>query len=322
MSTPDVSAALVPLAGEGSGSFDRILALVLDSVSSEHTRPAYERALSDFLRWFQANAEGGFTKAAVQKYRARCEELGLSSSTINQRLAAIRKLATEAADNGLLAPELASGIARVKGVPQHGVRVGNWLTKEQAEALLATPDTSTLKGKRDRALLSLLLGCGLRRNEVAQLSFDDIQQREGRWVIVDLKGKHGRIRTVPMPGWAKVAIDAWRRAIDDGVGKSGLGEGRVARALNKAGNIASPTLTPRAVFQMVRDYGQQIGVTIAPHDLRRTFGKLAHKGNAALEQIQLSLGHASVVTTERYLGVRQNLHDAPCDYLGLEVEGE
>ena len=73
---------------------------------------------------------------------------------------------------------------------------------------------------------------------------------------------------------------------------------------------------------MVRDYGQKIGVTIGPHDLRRTFGKLAHKGNAALEQIQLSLGHASVVTTERYLGVRQNLHDAPCDYLGLDIKAE
>ena len=221
-------------------------------------------------------------------------------------------------------PELAAGIARVRGVPQHGVRVGNWLTKEQAEALLAAPDTSTLKGTRDRALLALLLGCGLRRNELATLSFGDIQQRDGRWAIVDLKGKHGRIRTVPMPGWAQVAVDVWRQALTRGEGKSGLGEapggGRIARAVNKAGNVASQTLTPRAVFQMVRDCGEGIGVVIGPHDLRRTFGKLAHKGNAALEQIQLSLGHASVVTTERYLGVRQNLNDAPCDHLGLDVE--
>ncbi len=72
---------------------------------------------------------------------------------------------------------------------------------------------------------------------------------------------------------------------------------------------------------MVRDYGTAIGVLIGPHDLRRTFGKLAHKGNAALEQIQLSLGHASVIT-ERYLGVRQNLNDAPCDHLGLDVDGD
>jgi integrase len=156
------------------------------------------------------------------------------------------------------------------------------------------------------------------------LSFRDIQQRDGRWAIVDLKGKHGRIRTVPMPGWAQVAVETWRQSLARREGKSGLidapGGGRIARAVNKAGNVASQTLTPRAVFQRVRDYGNTIGVTIGPHDLRRTFGKLAHKGNAALEQIQLSLGHASLVTTERYLGVRQNLNDAPCDHLGLDVE--
>ena len=62
-----------------------------------------------------------------------------------------------------------------------------------------------------------------------------------------------------------------------------------------------------------------MGGSLAPHDVRRTFAKLAHKGRAALEQIQLSLGHASIVTTERYLGVRQDLHDAPCDRLGIRL---
>jgi integrase len=75
------------------------------------------------------------------------------------------------------------------------------------------------------------------------------------------------------------------------------------------------------MHEAVRHYGEQIGIhNLAPHDLRRTFAKLAHKGHAALEQIQLSLGHASVTTTERYLGVRQDLTDAPCDHLGLRVE--
>jgi hypothetical protein len=74
----------------------------------------------------------------------------LAPSSINQRLSAIRKLALEAADNGLMAPELAAGISRVKGAKRLGVRTGNWLNKEQAEALINSPDTSTLKGKRDR----------------------------------------------------------------------------------------------------------------------------------------------------------------------------
>jgi hypothetical protein len=66
-----------------------------------------------------------------------------------------------------------------------------------------------LKGKRDRAMLAVMIGCGLRREEVARLRFEDIRQREGRWVIVDLRGKHGRVRSIPMPGWAKAAIDQW-----------------------------------------------------------------------------------------------------------------
>jgi integrase len=101
---------------------------------------------------------------------------------------------------GLLAPELASGIARVKGVASEGVRLGNWLTVKQAQALLNTPDASTTKGLRDRAILAVLLGCGLRRLECAALTFAHVQQRDGRWCIVDLAGKHGPVRTIPMPG--------------------------------------------------------------------------------------------------------------------------
>ena len=121
----------------------------------------------------------------------------------------MRKLAVEAADNGLLAPELANGITRVKGVASKGIRLGNWLSVQQAQKLLNAPDATTLKGLRDRAILGVLLGCGLRRSEVAALTFRHFQQRDGRWCIVDLVGKHGRVRTSPMPTWVKVAIDAW-----------------------------------------------------------------------------------------------------------------
>jgi site-specific recombinase XerD len=114
-------------------------------------------------------------------------------------MSAIRKLAGEAADNGLIAPELAAGIARVKSVKSTGIRVGNWLSLRQAQALLSAPDVSKTKGLRDRAILALLLGCGLRRSEVAALTFAHIQQRDDRWCIVDLVGKHGRVRTMPVP---------------------------------------------------------------------------------------------------------------------------
>ena len=160
----------------------------------------------------------------------------------------------------------------------------------------------------------MLIGCGLRRNELVSLKFDHIQQRDGRWVLADLIGKGQRIRTVPMPVWAKHAVDEWVTA-------AGLRTGLIIRAVNKADHVTGQCMSAQAVFNIVRDYGIDLRLHIAPHDLRRTFAKLAHKGRAALEQIQLSLGHASIVTTERYLGVRQNLADAPCDHLGLNIDG-
>src|SRR5271169_1208659 len=189
--------------------WQRLKALVLDSVSSPTTRRMYNMALDEFMAWFQQESRPGFTKAIVSAWRVSLEARGLSSSSISVRLSAIRKLAVEAADNGLLRPELAAGIVRVKGVKTIGVRVGNWLSLPQAQDLLRAPDIATIKGQRDRAILAVLLGCGLRRSEVATLTFAHIQQRDGRWCIVDLVGKHGRVRTAPMPTWVKVAIDAW-----------------------------------------------------------------------------------------------------------------
>jgi site-specific recombinase XerD len=184
--------------------WQRLKSLVLDSVSSPITKRVYSMALDEFLAWFrQEPRPGGFCKATVSAWRASLELRGLGSSLIIIRMSAIRKLAAEAADNGLLAPELAAGIARVKSAKSVGIRVGNWLSLRQAQALLSAPDTSTLKGLRDRAILAVLLGCGLRRSEVASLTFAHIQQRDDRWCIVDLIGKHGRIRTTPMPTWVK-----------------------------------------------------------------------------------------------------------------------
>jgi hypothetical protein len=123
--------------------------LVVNSVSSEHSKRAYAKALEDFFGWWKEAGQGRpFSKAVVQEHRGALEQRRLAPSSINVRLAAVRKLAVEAADNGLLAAEVAAAAAGVRGVKRAGVRVGNWLTVEQSERLLALPDTSTLKGKR------------------------------------------------------------------------------------------------------------------------------------------------------------------------------
>src|SRR5215472_5501210 len=190
----------------------RLKALVLDSVSSPITRRVYNLGLDEFFAWYTQEPRAGLTKATVAAWRVALEDRGLGAVSINVRITAVRKLAVEAADNGLLAPEIAAGTTRVKGVASKGVRLGNWLSAKQAQALLNAPDVTTTKGLRDRAILAVLLGCGLRRSEVAALTTGHIQQRDGRWCIVDLVGKHGRVRTVPMPTWVKVAIDTWTAA--------------------------------------------------------------------------------------------------------------
>ena len=183
-----------------TAEWQRLKPLVLDSVSSPITKRVYNMALDEFFAWYDREPRSGFTKATVSAWRVSLEERKLGSSSIIVRMSAVRKLAVEAMDNGLLAPDLAAGIQRVKSAKSIGVRMGNWLSQKQAQALLNTPDISTLKGLRDRAIIAVLLGCGLRRSEVAALTTGHVQQRDGRWVILDLVSKHKRVRTVPMSG--------------------------------------------------------------------------------------------------------------------------
>jgi len=289
------------------------MALVLDGLQSRHSRRAYRRALTDFLDWHAESGQRGLSKATVNAYRRTLLDRGYSAASVNQRLSAIRKLASEAADNGALGEQAAAAIGRVPGVRQEGQRAGNWLNVRQAQAMLDAPDTSTLKGLRDRALLAVLLGAGLRRAEAAALTFEHLQQREARWVIVDLRGKRGRVRSVPVASWVKAAIDAWAQA-------AGIGAGRVFRSVHKGGRLDGDSMTAQAVYDVVRCYAEPLGFdALAPHDCRRTFAKLAMKGGAPVPQIQLSLGHASMATTERYLGVQLDLANAPGDRLGLRI---
>lgn len=168
-----------------------IIQLVTNALDSEHSRRAYTRALTLFLEWHSSHGNPVLNKATVQAYRQHLQDTNLSPASINQHLAAIKTLAREAVDNGLLDHTLLSGIENVKGIKREGQRAGNWLSREQAQKLLLAPDCTTPKGLRDRALLAVMLGCGLRRSEVVALTFDHLQIRDDRPVIVDLVGKGG-----------------------------------------------------------------------------------------------------------------------------------
>jgi integrase len=177
---------------------------VLNSLPSLQSRRSYRYAMDEFIDWYCSEPRLALNRGVVLGYRMQLESKKLAPATINVRLAAVHRLAYEAADTGLLIPELVAGIRRVKGVPQLGRRVGNWLTASEGEQLLSCSDHQNLRGKRDTAMISLLLGCGLRRSEVAGLKIGDLQHRENHWAIVDLVGKAGHVRTVPVPTWSRM----------------------------------------------------------------------------------------------------------------------
>ena len=287
---------------------------VLNTLTSESAQRSYDHAITEFVDWYCSEPRLALNRVVVLRYRMHLEQLQYAASTINLRLAAVRRLAYEAADSGLLSPELAAGIRRVKGVRRLGVRLGNWLTAEQAKRLLGDPAPDSLRGKRDRAMLAVLLGCGLRRGELLGLTMEDIQLREEHWVIADLHGKANHVRTVPMPVWVKSIVDEWTNA-------GGITSGKIFRAIHRTGCVWGHGVTPKVIWQVVKTAAARAGIeTLAPHDLRRTCARLCHVAGGELEQIQFLLGHVSVETTERYLGTKQKLRHAVNDSMGLEPE--
>jgi len=165
---------------------------VLNTLASEHSRRSYAYAIERFITWYCSEPRLTFNRTVVVRYRSFLERLTLSAATINLHLSAIRRLADESAESGWLSPELAIGIRRGKGVKRLGRKMGNWLTRNQAQELVDAASKTNLRGWRDGAMVGLLLGCGLRRSEVVGLNLDQLQSREGRWVIVNLVGKGAR----------------------------------------------------------------------------------------------------------------------------------
>ena len=280
---------------------------VLNSLTSAQSRKTYSHAIEEFIAWYCSEPRLALNRIVVLRYRQFLETGTLAPATINLRLAAIRRLAYEAADGGLLSLDLAAGIRRVKGVKHLGFRVGNWLTTQEGQQLVQSIPRDTVRGKRDAAMIGLLMGCGLRRAEVAALNVNLIQRREDHWVIVDLVGKAGHVRSVPMPSWVKDAIDAWTSA-------AGIVSGRLLRCVRKNGDVWGSGLSPNVVWYVVKECAKRTGILkLAPHDLRRSCARFCHSAGGELEQIQFLLGHASVLTTERYIGCKQRFARAVND---------
>jgi integrase len=293
-----------------------VMRLLMSGIINPHTKRGYKRALQDFESYWLARNQPKFNKLFVNEYKTYMVDLGYGPTSINQRLSAIKKLVREAVDNGMLDPVLGQGIQNVEGVRITGTRTGNWLTLKEAQEMLDYPDIKTEKGIRDRALLGVLVGSGLRREEVANLTWKDIQQRDGRWAFVDIVGKRGRKRTVPITPWLYRVLMDWKSVKTSGTED----EDRVFVSMPKGNKFGEP-IAGDGIGHVVKYYAKKLGFAgLSAHDLRRTFAKLAYKGGADILQISLSLGHSSIETTKKYIGAEQDFDRAPCDFLGLGVE--
>ena len=301
-----------PILSSNNRSLDVLVRVVINSLPSPRSKRVYSMAIRHFVEYLQSQEEPILDKLFLQTYITAMQDEGIGEASINLRLAAIRKLSREADELKIWPEAVTAAFISVKKIPQRGKRIGNWLTLEQAQQLINTPDTATPMGLRNRAILATLLGCGIRRNELVNLSLAQLQLRNGRWVITNLVGKRNKTRTVTVPLWVKQCLDAYLAAIQ-------IRSGRLFQAMSKGGRIQRDHISSESVYELVKRYGRQCGFSITPHDLRRTYAKLALKNGARIGQIQLNLGHESLATTQVYLGNDLDLKNGPGDFLPIQI---
>ncbi len=253
---------------------------------SPHSRRVYSIRLCAYLSYSNGALP---SRSQVQSFLLHLRSQGTGPSSLNQSLSAVKKLVEELGEREMLDRSTVSSILSLHREKQDGVRVGNWLDLDQARAYINLPVSL-----RDRALLAVMVGCGLRREELACLTWDKYQLRWGRWCLVDIIGKRGRVRTVAVPEWAAERLNAYKLQ---------------AMLAKREHSLPIPTSSSRifglsasGVWFLVKKYAARLNLTLAPHDLRRTFAALSEEGGAEIRQIQAELGHSSIQTTEKYLG--------------------
>lgn len=195
----------------------------------------------------------------------------------------------------------------------NGHKAHFWLSQADVRRLLRTCNDDSLKCQRDKIVLGILVGAGLRRDELCRLEFSDLkhQPRNGKLrVVLDVTGKGSKARVVPISDALAAAIDAWHKPCRS--------RGRIARSVNKAG-ILGDSLSPVGIFKIVNRAGATIGYpALAPHDLRRTFAQIGFEAGIPITQISRLLGHASLATTQRYLNLDLDLETTVGDFVPFE----
>jgi len=298
---------------EMSGAdFGALIDIVIPSVYNARTRYRYSSVLKHLMAWMQKQGMF-FCRVTVQKYIAhKIETAGWSNNTVNQFIAAVRHLTRECREHELMPEHLAKRILSIKMMKSVPRRKGRWLTKQQVSKMISMIDVSDIGGLRDLIIIGLMVGAGLRRKEVCLLKCESLKCIQGRTGLYDVLGKGEKYRDIPIPVWLAAAITEYQ-------GKGDVRDGYLIRGLTCSGKLLPSRENPiheTVVERITKERSAAAGCPVDPHDLRRTWARLALLGGARIEQISMSLGHSSIAVTQRYLGLAVDMEDAACDAVG------
>jgi site-specific recombinase XerD len=285
--------------------------MAISTVPSDHSKRAYESAIDEFIEW--SLRETGTIRISPRELFAYQEYLGekrnakdqpLAPSTINVKMSAVRAIVHCAAAEDWITEEQEKRILkRVKSQAVKGRRQGQRMTLLAVQACLKLPDRSTLRGKRDYAILGLLFSCGLRRAELCSLQPDIIKRIGNGWALVDLIGKRRKVRSIPLEEPIKIGIDEWLAAAH-------ITEGRIFRSIHRGGKVFGTGLSEMTIWNIIRSYAAKVGYeNFAPHDARRTCARIYYDVKGQLPQIQYMLGHDKLDTTAKYVDDEQKFGD-------------
>jgi integrase len=321
--------------GELVGSQPSFLRAAADAIAlltagkSDSTKRAYQSRVKGFIAWYrkyppspELRSKANWLTLLLGEYIDYMQAEGKSPRTVQAHVTTLRNLIAAMADAGYeeARAQLDTVTRRVTPPPTRGDTHGKRLTLAQAGALIAAPRDDTLKGLRDKSILAILVTCGLRRSEVCALSWKHIEEIEGHKVIQNLRGKHGRTRTVKLQPQLWRLLMAWGTNAELEMTPNAPVFVRVRRGDHVQ---HGERLTANAVAYLVKHYAKHVPSVpsdIAPHDLRRTAAALSRKGGATIEQIQHMLGHASPQTTSRYIGATLDLDDHAADYINVPID--
>jgi site-specific recombinase XerD len=267
-----------------------------------NTRRSYTSALSDFREWFVLSQKTELTHQVATEYVQHLFSKGNQVTTVKNRMLALKKLVTSMAAHGSISGGTAYLIASMQISSEKRDRRFDSLSNDNAKILLDAPDTATLKGLRDRAIIAVLLGCGLRREECAKLTIEQFQQSDDKCFMVGVVGKGGSVRDVPVDEWVKCAIDTYTFV-------GFITTGVLFRSMRRGDKLQGECMTAQAIFDVVKEYASASGIEASPQNLRQTFISLTeqevtdYKNRVAKLQMEIS-------SLRRALKIKSNLpHD-------------